>query len=87
MSIRIEFYGIARQRAGVEFFEVEGKTLGDVFDRLQAELPKFSAACLKDGKLRFGFLANVNGQTFSSKRETPLNDGDAVLFLSADAGG
>jgi molybdopterin converting factor small subunit len=87
MSVRIEFYGIARQRAGVEFFEVEGKTLGEVFDRLQVELPEFSAACLKDGKLRSGFLANVNGQTFLSKRETPLNDGDAVLFLSADAGG
>jgi molybdopterin converting factor small subunit len=87
MSIRVEFYGIARRRAGVEFLESEGNTLGDVFDRLQVELPTFSAACLKNGQLQPGFLANVNGQTFSSKRETPLNDGDAVLILSADAGG
>ena len=87
MSIRVEVYGIARQRAGVEFLEVQGNTLGEVFDRLQAELPNFSAACLQDGELQPGFLANVNGQTFSTKREMPLNEGDAVLILSADAGG
>ncbi|MBT6156832.1 MAG: MoaD/ThiS family protein [Planctomycetaceae bacterium] len=87
MSIRVEFYGIARQRAGVEFLELEGNTLGEVFDRLQTQLPEFSAACLKEGELLPGFLANVNGQTFSSKRDTPLNEGDDVLILSADAGG
>jgi molybdopterin converting factor small subunit len=87
MSIRVEFYGIARQRAGVEFLESEGNTLGEVFDQLQTQLPNFSAACLKDGELQPGYLANVNGQTFSSNREMPLNEGDAVLILSADAGG
>lgn len=87
MSVRVEFYGIARQRAGVEFLDVDGKTLGEVFDRLQTQLPKFSAACLKEGELQPGFLANVNGKTFVTKRETPLKEGDAVLILSADAGG
>jgi molybdopterin converting factor small subunit len=87
MSIRVEFYGIARQRAGVEFLEVEGETLGDVYDQLHKQLPEFSAACLADGKLRSGFLANINGRTFASVRATPLESGDAVLFLSADAGG
>lgn len=87
MSIRVEFYGIARQRAGVEFLEVDGATLGDVYDQLHAQLPGFSTACLADGKLRSGYLANINGRTFASARDTPLSTGDAVLFLSADAGG
>jgi sulfur-carrier protein len=87
MSVRVEFYGIARRRAGVAAVEVTAATLGEVIDQLQRELPALAAACFAEGKLQPGFLANVNGQEFTSRRETPLQEGDAVLILSADAGG
>ncbi len=87
MSVRVEFYGIARKRAGVEFVDIDATSLGEVFDRLCDAMPEFAAACLLEGQLKSGFLANVNGRAFTTKRDTHLSENDAVLIVSADAGG
>jgi molybdopterin converting factor small subunit len=87
MSIRLEFYGIPRQRAGVESIEVDARSLGEALERAAAELPRFAGACLDGNRLRTGYLANVNGRRFTTDPATPLDPGDAVLIVSADAGG
>ena len=87
MSIRVEFYGIPRQRAGVEVTEVEAATLSEVFRQLREKLPAFAEACLNEEGLQPTYMANINGESFTSDPEMPLHSGDTVMILSADAGG
>lgn len=87
MSVRVEFYGIVRQRAGVESVDVEAATLGEALEQVGARLPELARHCLDKGHLRPGYLANVNGDRFTADLGTPLCAGDSVLVLSVDAGG
>ena len=87
MSVRIEFYGIPRQRAGLESIDIEAATLGEAFQQLSEQLPQFADACLSGGQMQPSFLANLNGENFTTDPLTPLEPGDTVLIISADAGG
>ncbi len=87
MSVRVEFYGIARRRAGVESIDVDAACLSEVIDRVTARLPQLAESCFDDQRLRPGYLANINGRIFTSDPNAPLRDGDCVMILSADAGG
>lgn len=87
MTIRVELYGIVRERVGVEAIDVEAATLGEVFTELEKHSAAFASACLENGTLRAGYLANIDGRTFTTDIDTPVTDGTTVLLLSADAGG
>lgn len=87
MTVRIEFLGIPRERAGCPHAAFEAATLGELFDAAGARFPEFAAACLEGHRLREGYLATVNGRTFTADSATPLVAGDCVLVLSSDAGG
>lgn len=86
--VRIEFYGIPRQRAGVASIEVDAATVGAALQEAAELLPHFASDCLDGrGRLRAGYLANRNGQAFTTNPEEPLQSGDSLLILSADVGG
>ena len=89
--IRVEFYGIARERAGMSQmalgFEREQVVLGDVLGALGERLPLLDRDCLKGSELAPGFTANLAGERFVRDPATTLQDGDCLLILSADAGG
>jgi len=91
MSLRIEFYGVVRRRAEVEAVElpVSGEVLrlSDVLDQLRRLFPALAELCIDGDRLRRGYTANLNGRQFISAPDTPLNDGDALLLMSNDAGG
>jgi molybdopterin converting factor small subunit len=89
MPIRVEFYGLARQRAGVPALELDlkGQTLGGVLAELAAQLPVFGRECIAGGQLTDALSANLDGQRFISDPKTPVRDGQSLLILSADAGG
>jgi molybdopterin converting factor small subunit len=91
MSLRIELYGVIRRRAGVEAVElpVSGEVLrlSDVLDQLRLRFPALADLCIDGDRLRRGYTANLNGRQFISAPETALNDGDALLLMSNDAGG
>jgi molybdopterin converting factor small subunit len=87
MPIRIEFFGIARQRAGIESIDVDASTLGEALTAAADRLPEFGRACVRGTRLQPAFIANINGELFTTDPTTPLGPGDAVLILSADAGG
>jgi molybdopterin converting factor small subunit len=87
MSITVEFFGIARQRAGVARLDVEACNIGEAFDALAQKLPHWAQACLSDGHLKPAFLANVNTRRFVTGRQYPLENGDHLLIVSADVGG
>ena len=91
MTLSVEFFGIARQRAGVARAEIvlpqKQATLRDVFTHLIAAFPSLSGECIAEGRLRSGFSANVGGERFVSDPATILTENDCLLILSADAGG
>ncbi len=87
MPVTVEFFGIARQRAGVAQVEVDAANMGEAFDRLSPQFPEWADACLADGQLKPLFLANLNSRTFVTDRSQRLQDGDHLLILAADVGG
>lgn len=91
MSIRVEFYGIPRQRAGVPATSVEfadsSVELQEVFRKLSEQFPELGRDCIDQHGLRDGFAANVDGERFVTDGSTSLADGSCLLILSADAGG
>ncbi len=87
MTITVELFGIPRQRAGVAQVEVDGARLGEILAALVSRFPRLADECIADDRLQSGYLANLNGQRFVSDPDTRLRSGDALLILSADAGG
>jgi len=89
MGIRIEFYGIARQRAGVG--ELVLSTAPQSLSRLLLEVgrrfPGFGKECLVNGQLDRTLAVNLDGNQFVTDPDTSIRDGQCVLILSADAGG
>jgi molybdopterin converting factor small subunit len=87
MAIRIEFYGIPRARAGVAETTAVGARLGDVLADLEARFPGLADGCIENGRLRPGFMANLDGRQFTTDPDCDLTEFKSVLILSADAGG
>ena len=91
MAIHVEFYGIARQRAGAFALDLEMSQatvpLGDVLHQLAARLPDLGREFLVEGRLHQSLTANIDGSQFVTDPATILRDGQSLLILSADAGG
>jgi len=86
LIMRVEFLGVPRQRAGIAELEVHAGTLGELLQRLGAQMPPLGEFIVAN-RLHSTFVANLNGDQFISDPETPLVDDDCVIILSADAGG
>ena len=91
MTIRVELYGIPRQRAGAELLHVATESVGTSLAQILADLtrqsPALAAACFEEGSLRKGYLASIDGVTFVTDPQTIVLPGQSLLLLSADAGG
>ena len=83
--VRVEFYGLARLRAGVAELTAEAGTVGEALGAAQAACPGLRV--LRDSRVSPEFLVSVGGRRFTADPDEPLADGDAVLVLGADAGG
>lgn len=90
MAIRVEFYGLARQRAGVGEIEIApaaaGLRLCDVLAEVAGRLPGL-ATSIQAGRLDATLAANLDGSRFVTEGGTMIADGQSLLLLSADAGG
>jgi molybdopterin converting factor small subunit len=87
MTVTVELFGIPRRLAGTARVEVRSGRLGEVLAELAERFPRLAADCFPDGTLGHNTMANLNGQRFVVDPATPLVPGDALLLLSADAGG
>jgi molybdopterin converting factor small subunit len=87
MIVQVELFGIPRQRAGVDRTTAEGSLLGEILADLADRFPALAETCFDGGRLRAGYLASLNGERFVSDPATPIQPGDCLLILSADAGG
>ena len=90
MAIRVEFFGIARQRAGIGEISItppQGHwALGNVLERVAGEIPQLRGL-IEGGRLDASLAANLDGDRFVNDPETEILDGQCLLVLSADAGG
>ncbi|MFP6693011.1 MAG: hypothetical protein VB875_08340 [Pirellulales bacterium] len=87
MAIRVEFYGVPRVRAGITETTSAGRRLEHVLTDLETRFPGLAECCIAGGKLRPGYVANLDGQRFTTDEQTELSAYNSVLILSADAGG
>ncbi|MEC9091311.1 MAG: MoaD/ThiS family protein [Planctomycetota bacterium] len=90
-SVKVEFFGVPRLRAGVADFFVEvaadRNRLGDVLMKIQREIPELTKECFADGKLRKEYVVNVSGKEFTRSLGRVVSPGDSLLIMSSDAGG
>jgi len=86
-SISVEFFGVARSRAGVADVTLDAGCLRELLVRLQEQLPSLTELCIDNGELSPDWLLNINAAAFTRDLSTSLNDGDSVLLMPADAGG
>jgi molybdopterin converting factor small subunit len=84
--VRVEFFGLSRERAGVAELELRADTLGQLLATLALRYPSLGDVIAGD-RLSSSFVANLNGDRFVSDPRTRLREDDCVLILSADAGG
>jgi molybdopterin converting factor small subunit len=91
MAIRVEFFGIARQRAGAVELTLEPPgseiQLADLLKQIAEQAPRLGQTLLVGGQLHESLMVNVDGNRFVRDPETVIHDGQSVLILSADAGG
>ncbi len=85
--IHVEFYDLARARAGVDRADVEGATLGDVLTALAQRYPALVPDVLTPSGLAPHWRASLDGGKFLTDPLTPLRDGDVIVLLTALAGG
>lgn len=87
VKIRVEFFGLARTRAGVAEADLEADNLRDVAAQVQSRFPELSKTCFENGRLRTGWVFNINGHSFVRDLDYALAENDSVLLMSADVGG
>ena len=91
MKIKIEYFGIPRQRVGVatETYEFEREEMGihEVLRAVAKKHPAFRQHCMDGDSINKHMTVNLNGNQFFQSQEGITRDGDALLILSADAGG
>jgi molybdopterin converting factor small subunit len=83
-TVRVEFYGLARHRAGVAGLAVEAATLGDALRAVQQDRPGLRV--LNDNAVSPEYLVSIAGRRFVTDTATALTD-EPLLILGADAGG
>jgi molybdopterin converting factor small subunit len=82
--VRVEFYGLARLRAGVAETGVVAATVGEALDAV-AESTGLRA--IPGDAVAREYLISLGGTRFTTDLDHPLADGDCLLILGADAGG
>ena len=85
--MRIELYGIARIRAGLDWVEIEASTLQEAVRALAEQCPGLVPEVVVDERLADGFLASLDGRRFLSDESTQLEPSATLLIVSAEAGG
>jgi sulfur-carrier protein len=86
--VTIELFGVPRLRAGREAVAVEAGSLGAALAALAAACPALGEDLLgPDGGLGEGYLVAIGGERFTRDVAAPLEDGEVLVLLSAQAGG
>ncbi len=85
--IRVELYEVARRLAGVASLEVEASTLGEALQAVRLRYPVLEPDVIVGRRLAPQWRASRNGREWIEDPDTPLEVGDALVLVSALAGG
>lgn len=85
--VRVELFGVPRLVAGLDAIEVEAATVHAALLALAERCPALAPSVIEEGRLSPAYVVAINGTQFDDDPERPLRDGDAVVILSAQAGG
>lgn len=85
--IRVELYEVARRLAGVADLQVEATTLGQALDAVRTRYPMLEPDVIVGDRLAPQWRASRNGREWIEDPATQLKDGDALVLVSALAGG
>jgi sulfur-carrier protein len=83
--VRVEFYGLARLRAGRANLLVDATTIGSALASADAACHGLRAR--RDTGLSPEYRVSVGGRYFTDNLDDLLADGESLLVLGADAGG
>ena len=90
MSVRLKLPPILQEfSGGVETLEVNGRTVGECLNQLEARFPGIRESLLdRQGKLlrAFGIYLNSDG-LHPVELDTPVRDGDEIVILNFLMGG
>ena len=89
-QIWVEFYGLARQRTGTSrtaLTTARTLPLAAVWQCLVERFPELAAPRCEIAQLVSTYRINLDGQQFVTDPQTPIQRGQCVLIMSADAGG
>jgi molybdopterin converting factor small subunit len=84
-TVVLEFYGLARLRAGRAELRVEAATVGAALAAADAACP--SLRSWNDSGLSPEYRVSLGGKYFTENLSEPLAEGESLLLLGADAGG
>ena len=85
--VTIELFGMPRARAGRSEFATQATTAQEALSALAAACPGLGGLWRSDGRLAPQYLLSLDGKQFVIDLAHPLQPGDRLLLLSADAGG
>ncbi len=72
---------------GVARVEIEGATVRDIVDRLEASYPGLGGRLVEDGQLRPGLSVFVDGANVGRRLRTKLQPDSELFFVEALGGG
>jgi molybdopterin converting factor small subunit len=92
VSCTVELFGVARMLSHTREIPMNlpaGATLSQVYAELAERLPVLVGRVISHSRngLVDGYACNVNGLEFVRDSNTPVQPGDSILILAADAGG
>jgi molybdopterin converting factor small subunit len=87
VPITVELFGIPRARAGRSEFATQANSAREALTELTLACPGLGELFTTDGRLAPQYLLSRNGGQFILDLTKPLQAGDRLLLLSADAGG
>ena len=92
INIKIEFYGSARQKLGLNSFEIkenEKITKKELISLIGKKYPKLIGEIIEENKsnLKKSYNIGINGIKNPSENELNLKNNDSILIFSSQAGG
>jgi molybdopterin converting factor small subunit len=87
-QVRVELYGLLRARAGCEVLTLSASSVAEALAAAEARCPAL-AGLLVDGRgrPRPDYRVALRGGAIVDDPDTLLSEGDALVLLSAHAGG
>ncbi len=90
MAVEVRVTSVLQRVIGSKSVQTEGKTVGEVLDKINAQYPGFrEQITMEDGSLHRFVNIYINDEDirFMQSLDTPVNAGDVVSILPALAGG